>query len=313
MSRIAFCFPGQGSQKPGMGRELAEAFPVAREVFEEVDEALNQRLSRIIFTGSAEELTRTENTQPALMAVSMAVLRVLEQHGVTVADHVHLLAGHSLGEYTALTAAGSLTLADAARVLRLRGQAMQQASPEGTGGMAAILGLEIAEVQAVLDQITGSDIISISNDNAPGQVVISGHARAIEACLPLFREAGAKRALPLNVSAAFHCALMAPAAEHMAEVLAQTSIQPPQQPIVTNTEARAEEDPAVLRAALVKQVTACVRWRESVLYMQNAGITQIAELGAGHVLTGLNKRIAPDLQAISATTPAEIETLAKGF
>ncbi len=304
----AFVFPGQGSQAVGMGRELSAAFPVAREVFEEVDDALSQSLSRLMFEGPDETLTLTENAQPALMAVSLAVVRVLESEGkISLAEVGGAVAGHSLGEYSALAAAGTLSLADAARLLKRRGQAMQEAVPVGEGAMAAVLGLSVEDAEALAKEAADADICVVANDNAPGQVVLSGHAAAIERATALAPEKGAKRCIPLSVSAPFHCPLMAPAAEVMEEALAKVAFAPPALPVVTNVTAAQESDPTRLRGLLVEQVTGRVRWRESVEAMRGDGIEMLVELGAGKVLSGLARRIDPDLKASVLGSPEEIE------
>ncbi|MEX2618133.1 MAG: ACP S-malonyltransferase [Alphaproteobacteria bacterium] len=308
----AFIFPGQGSQAVGMGLALSEAFESARLVFEEVNDALGQNLSRIMFEGPDDELRLTENAQPALMAVSMAVLRVLSQDGkVTVGDKASFVAGHSLGEYTALAAAGSLGLVDAARLLKLRGQAMQKAVPVGEGAMTALLGLDLESAIAVAKAAAEGEVCDPANDNAPGQVVLSGATAAIERAMKLAPEMGARRALPLPVSAPFHCAMMAPAAEAMAEALEGTAIETPVVSVVANVTASAVNDPPVIRRLLVEQVTGMVRWRESVLYMKAQGVDTLIELGAGKVLTGLTKRIDRDLTGRSVEGPADIEALLK--
>lgn len=315
---LAFVFPGQGSQAPGMGRDLAAAFPIAREVFEEVDEALKQKLSALMFEGPAESLTLTANAQPALMAHSVAVLRVLEKEGgFTLADRVALVAGHSLGEYSALTAAGAFDLATAARLLRLRGEAMQKATPPGTGAMAALLGAEPDQAAAICaaartDPETGRDeVIEIANDNGGGQVVISGAKAAVDRAVAAAPQHGVKRAMPLPVSAPFHCALMAPAADAMAEALERATVNAPVVPVVANVSAAKATDPAAIRDLLVKQVTATVRWRECVAAMAAMGCDRFAELGAGKVLTGLMKRNAPDATATAIGTPADVEAFLK--
>lgn len=317
---LAFVFPGQGSQAPGMGRDLAAAFPIAREVFEEVDEALKQKLSALMFEGPAESLTLTANAQPALMAHSVAVLRVLEKEGgFTLADRVALVAGHSLGEYSALTAAGAFDLATAARLLRLRGEAMQKATPPGTGAMAALLGAEPDQAAAICaaartDPETGRDeVIEIANDNGGGQVVISGAKAAVDRAVAAAPQHGVKRAMPLPVSAPFHCALMAPAADAMAEALERATVQAPVVPVVANVSAAKATDPAAIRDLLVKQVTATVRWRECVAAMAAMGCDRFAELGAGKVLTGLMKRNAPDATATAIGTPADVEAFLKSL
>ncbi len=307
---LAFVFPGQGSQAVGMGQALAEAFPVARHTFEEVDDALGQRLSRLMFEGPEEDLRLTENAQPALMAVSLAVTRVLESEGkLRLADKAAYVAGHSLGEYSALAAAGSLGLADAARLLRRRGQAMQAAVPVGAGAMAAVLGLELAEAQAVAEEAAQGEVCQAANDNAPGQVVLSGHTAAVERAIEIAKGKGAKRAILLPVSAPFHCSLMAPAAEVMAEALAQVEVAMPAVPLVANVTASHLSDPAEIRRKLVEQVTGMVRWRESVAWMAGQGVEKVVELGAGKVLSGLTRRIDRALTAQSAETPQEVEAV----
>lgn len=304
----AFIFPGQGSQSPGMGKDLADAFPDAKHVFQEVDDALNQNLSKMIFEGPDTELNLTENTQPALMAVSMAVMRVLtKQGGMDLTKVASYVAGHSLGEYAALTAAGSLEIPVTARLLKLRGQAMQRAVPVGVGAMAAILGLDFDDVKAIAAEASSAEICEAANDNSSGQVVISGHKGAVEAAMALATARGAKRALLLPVSAPFHCRLMGPAAEAMADALGATDIRPPVIPVVANVTAQAETNPARIRELLVDQVTGVVRWRESVQWMKQQGVTEMVELGAGKVLAGLVKRIEPDVAASSINTPAQIE------
>lgn len=307
MPHIAYVFPGQGAQAVGMGRELAAAFPVARAVFEEVDAALSQNLSRLMFEGPAEELVLTENAQPALMAAGIAALRVLEEEaGLDIAGSGRCVAGHSLGEYTALCAAGTLSLADTARALKARGQAMQQAVPVGEGAMAAILGLELDAVQAIAAAVAETGVCAAANDNAPGQVVLSGHAAAVERAVALASDRGARRAVMLVVSAPFHCPLMQPAAERMADVLADIAFAPPSVPVVCNVTAETETDPSTLRDRLIEQVTGMVRWRESVIRMTGLGVVEQVELGAGKVLTGLARRIDRSLSARSIETPADI-------
>ncbi len=307
---LAFVFPGQGSQAVGMGQALAEAFPVARHTYEEVDDALGQRLSRLMFEGPEEDLRLTENAQPALMAVSLAVTRVLESEGkLRLADKAAYVAGHSLGEYSALAAVGSLGLADAARLLRRRGQAMQAAVPVGAGAMAAVLGLELAEAQAVAEEAAQGEVCQAANDNAPGQVVLSGHTAAVERAIEIAKGKGAKRAILLPVSAPFHCSLMAPAAEVMAEALAQVEVAMPAVPLVANVTASHLSDPAEIRRKLVEQVTGMVRWRESVAWMAGQGVEKVVELGAGKVLSGLTRRIDRALTAQSAETPQEVEAV----
>ncbi|MFQ5347411.1 MAG: ACP S-malonyltransferase [Rhodothalassiaceae bacterium] len=307
MSR-ALVFPGQGSQKVGMGKELAEAFATAREVFEEVDDALSQSLSRLMFEGPEEELRLTENAQPALMAVSLAVMRTLAADGYSVERLASHVAGHSLGEYSALCAAGAFSLADTARLLKRRGLAMQRAVPVGEGAMAAILGLVIEAVEEIASEAAGGDAIcAAANDNAPGQVVVSGHAAAVERAIALAKARGARRAMPLPVSAPFHCALMKPAADEMREALAEAAMAAPAVPVISNVSAAPEREPERIRRLLVEQVTARVRWRESVLGFRGLGIDAVSEIGAGKVLTGLVRRIDPDLAVASVETPADIE------
>lgn len=314
----AFVFPGQGSQAVGMGRELAEAFPAARLVFEEVDDALSQKLSRLIFEGPESDLTLTENAQPALMAVSLAVVRVLEQEGgFQLAERAAYVAGHSLGEYSALCAARCLDLADAARLLKRRGQAMQRAVPVGEGAMAALLGMELDGVREVAeaartDPETGEqEVCQPANDNAPGQVVVSGHKAAVERAVALAAEKGARRSIILPVSAPFHCALMQPAADEMAEALDEVTLAPPAVPLVSNVTASAQSDPATIRRLLVEQVTGLVRWRESVATLRTLGVERLYELGAGRVLTGLARRIDRELAAEAIGAPAEVEAFLK--
>jgi [acyl-carrier-protein] S-malonyltransferase len=316
MPVYAFIFPGQGSQAVGMGRDLAAAFAAAREVFEEVDETLKQKLSKLMFEGPAEELTLTENTQPALMAHSLAVLRVLEREGgLLLADRAAVVAGHSLGEYSALAAAGAFTAAQAAGLLRLRGQAMQKAVPPGVGAMAALLGAEMELALAVCaeaaDGPEGREVVEPANDNGGGQVVISGHKAAVDRAIEVARSKGVRRAMLLPVSAPFHCALMAPAADAMAEALENSPPKGPQIPLVANVSAAKTTDPAEIARLLVRQVTATVRWRESVQAMVALGVDSFVELGAGKVLSGLVRRIAPDATATPIGTPAEIEQFLK--
>jgi [acyl-carrier-protein] S-malonyltransferase len=308
MVKRAFTFPGQGSQAVGMGKDLAATYPEARAVFDEVDAALGQQLSALMFEGPDETLRLTENAQPALMAVSIAVVRVLAARGVTVEGAADYVAGHSLGEYSALCAAGALDLADTARLLKLRGQAMQAAVPVGQGAMAAILGLDLQTVERAAQEAAGGGVCAVANDNAPGQVVISGDVAAVDRAIGLLKAAGAKRALPLPVSAPFHCPLMSPAADAMAEALAKVEIKPPVVPLVANVIARPLNDPAEILVRLVEQVTGMVRWTESVGWLvTEGGVTELIELGAGKVLTGLAKRIAPEASALSVGTPADID------
>ncbi|MDE2005797.1 MAG: ACP S-malonyltransferase [Rhodospirillales bacterium] len=316
----AFVFPGQGSQAVGMGRDLAAAFAPAREVFEEVDDALDQKLSKLMFEGPAEELTLTANTQPALMAVSLAVLRVLEKEGgIALPRMAAVVAGHSLGEYSALAAAGSFGVAEAARLLRRRGEAMQRAGAPGECAMAALLGVELDDARAICEAaapVPGSDppsreVVDPANDNGGGQIVVSGHRAAVERAIEVAKSRGVRRAMLLPVSAPFHCALMAPAADVMAEALTATPPRPPAVPLIANVSAAKATAPEEIRDLLVRQVTATVRWRESVAAMTGLGVDSFVELGAGKVLTGLIRRIAPDAAATNAGSPAEIEALLK--
>lgn len=310
----AFTFPGQGSQAVGMGKELAEAFPAAREVFEEVNEALGQNLSQLMWEGPGEELTLTENAQPALMAVSMAAMRVLEKEGgFALSDKAAYVAGHSLGEYSALAAAGTFTLADTARLLKTRGQAMQKAVPVGEGAMAAVLGLDFEEAKAVAEAAAEGDVCQAANDNAPGQVVLSGSKAAVDRAILLAKEKGAKRAMALDVSAPFHCALMQPAADAMAEALGNVTMRAPVVPLVANVTASAVEDPEEIRKLLVAQVTGMVRWRESVAYLAGKNVGQLVEVGSGKVLSGLAKRIAKEVETANVGTPADVEAFLKGL
>lgn len=305
---VAFVFPGQGSQDVGMGRELAQAYKAAQEVFDEVDEALGEALSRKMWEGPKDVLTLTENAQPALMAVSMAVIRVLEtEKGFRLADRVSYVAGHSLGEYSALAAAGALSLADAARLLRARGRAMQQAVPVGQGAMAALLGVGLDVAEKVAAEAAQGEVCQVANDNEPTQVVLSGHKSAIDRVGEVGRKHGVRRALPLPVSAPFHCALMQPAADVMAEELAKVEVRRPVVPVVANVLAEPISDPDEIKKRLVEQVTGTVRWRECVLKMGELGVTDFYEIGAGKVLTGLVKRILKDAAAMPVGTPADVD------
>lgn len=310
----AFVFPGQGSQAVGMGRELAEAFEAARRTFEEVDDALNQHLSRLMFEGPEGDLTLTENTQPALMAVSVAVARVLmEQGGLTLPRVATFVAGHSLGEYSALCAAGAFTLPDVARLLKLRGQAMQKAVPPGRGGMAALLGADLEQAREIAEAAAQGEVCAAANDNAPGQVVISGDATAIDRAIAIAAERGLKRTVRLPVSAPFHCSLMKPAAEAMEAALAAATVKAPVVPVISNVTAQPVSDPEVIRRLLVEQVTGAVRWRESVLFLKSTGVDQLAEIGAGKVLTGLAKRIDKEITSVTVGTPAEVDAFLKSL
>ncbi|MFP4312928.1 MAG: ACP S-malonyltransferase [Alphaproteobacteria bacterium] len=306
----AFIFPGQGSQFVGMGADLAENFSEARDVFERVDEALKQKLSKIILEGPESDLNMTANTQPALMAVSLAVVEILKkQGGIDFGNACTFVAGHSLGEYSALTAAGALEIEETAKLLRIRGDAMQQAVPVGVGSMAAILGLDFDDVKAIADQASTSEICEAANDNSVGQVVVSGHKAAVAQAISLAQEKGAKKAVELPVSAPFHCALMQPAADRMAEALAEANIKSPVVPVVANVTASAVSNPDEIRDLLVKQVTGTVRWRESVIWMKEQGVTEMVELGAGKVLSGLVRRIDRDIACESVGTSEQVEAL----
>jgi [acyl-carrier-protein] S-malonyltransferase len=309
----ALTFPGQGSQAVGMGKALAEVFPAARELFEEVDDALKQPLSRLMWQGPETDLTLTENTQPALMAVSLAVMRVLEREGkFDWTKHVTLVAGHSLGEYSALAAAGAFSVSDAARLLKTRGQAMQRAVPVGQGAMAALLGAEIDQAEAISKEASsGNEVCTVANDNAPGQVVISGHKAAIERAAEIAKTKGVKRAMMLPVSAPFHSPLMVPAAREMEEALGRAAVKPPRVPVISNISVKPESDPDTIRKLLVEQVTGRVRWRETIAGLRERGITSVVEVGAGKVLTTMAKRIDKDLPATAIETPQEIEAFVK--
>ena len=297
-----------------MGHELAAAFATARQVFEEVDAALEQPLSRLMFEGPEDELTLTENAQPAIMAASLAAFRVLERDGgVVLPEAADFVAGHSLGEYSALAAAGCLELADAARLLKRRGQAMQQAVPVGEGAMAALLGLDLEAVREIVEQAAQGEVCAPANDNAPGQIVISGTAAAVDRAITLAAERGARRSIRLAVSAPFHCALMAPAADVMAEELAEVPLPAPIVPLVANVTAARVDEPKAIRRLLVEQVTAMVRWRESVLFMKAEGVGELVEIGPGRVLSGLARRIDRDLSAVSVSGPGDVEALLKSL
>jgi len=303
----AFVFPGQGSQSVGMGKALADAFPQAKAVFDEVDEALSQKLSTLMWEGPAEELTLTANTQPALMAVSLAAIRVLEaEAGLDLKKHAAFVAGHSLGEYSALAAAGSLSVSDTARLLRIRGNAMQNAVPVGQGAMAALLGLEFEAALEVAREAAQGEVCDAANDNGGAQVVVSGHKSAVERAVAIAQTKGAKRAVMLAVSAPFHCALMQPAADAMRAALADVTVNIPAVPVVANVEAAPITDPAAIRDALVRQVTGTVRWRECVAYMAAQGVESFYEVGSGKVLTGLAKRIAAGASAVAIGTPEDV-------
>ncbi|MBV8120371.1 MAG: ACP S-malonyltransferase [Alphaproteobacteria bacterium] len=309
----AFVFPGQGSQAVGMGRSLAEAFPAARDLFEEVDQTLSQHLSRLMFEGPECDLTLTENAQPALLAASLAVIRVLEaEGGLAFGRHVAYVAGHSLGEYSALAAARAVSVADATRLVKLRGRTMQKAVPRGEGAMAALLGIDVEAACAAAAEAVSSEpdeVCAVANDNAPGQVVISGHCHAVERAIAIARERGVRRSIMLPVSAPFHSPLMAPAAEVMAKALDGTALCPPLVPLVANLSASAISEPAEIKRQLVGQVTAQVRWRESMLYLKAAEVEEVAEIGTGRVLTGLIRRIDPDFLPRSVCTPDEVDAL----
>jgi [acyl-carrier-protein] S-malonyltransferase len=309
---VAFTFPGQGSQQVGMGHALAEQFTAARTVFDEIDEALGIKLSTIMWEGPDDRLMLTENAQPALMAVSLAAVAVLgAEFGIGVGRTARFVAGHSLGEYSALAAAGSFTLSDAARLLQTRGRAMQRATPVGTGAMAALLGLDYEAAVAIAEEAAEDQVCQAANDNAPGQVVVSGDARAVERAVAIARSRGAKRAVLLPVSAPFHCALMQPAADIMAEALSTVTLKRPSVPVIANVTAGPLSEPSAIRQALVAQVTGVVRWRESIGYLGSQGVSLLVELGAGRVLTGLSKRMVPEAKCIAASMPDEIAQAAE--
>ena len=308
----AFVFPGQGAQAIGMGKALAEAYPAAQAVFDEVDEALGEKLSHLIWEGDIKDLTLTQNAQPALMATSLAAMKALEAEGITIAaaDYV---AGHSLGEYSALAASGAISIADTARLLRLRGKAMQEAVPVGVGAMAALLGLDFGSAQAVAAEAAQGEVCEAANDNDPGQVVVSGHKAAIERAVLIAKEKGAKRALLLPVSAPFHCSLMGPAADAMAAALADVIVNTPAVPVVANVRAEAVDDPTLIRALLVEQVTGSVRWRESVSWMSSQGVTEAWEIGAGKALSGMIRRIDKEMATKAIGTPDDVAAVAEAF
>jgi [acyl-carrier-protein] S-malonyltransferase len=314
MNRI-FLFPGQGSQKVGMGFGLADAFAAARETFQEVDDALSQKLSRLMWEGPEADLTLTENAQPAIMAASIAVVRVLQKEmGLDVGKHAKLVAGHSLGEYSALCAAGAFSLAETARLLKIRGQAMQSAVPAGEGGMTALIGADIEQAEAVAREAAAAGgICVVANDNAPGQVVISGTLDALVRAAEIAKAKGIKRALALAVSAPFHSPLMKPAADRMGEELAKVAVRPPTAPVLANVTAQAAHEPDAIRRLLVEQVTGRVRWRESIAALMGLGVDTTVEFGGNKVLTGMVKRIAPELQMITLDTPADLEAFGKGL
>lgn len=307
MMMTALIFPGQGSQAVGMGKALADAFPVARTVFAEVDDALGEKLSAVMWDGPAEALTLTANAQPGLLAVSMAALRVLESEAGLDLAAVDCVAGHSLGEYSALAAVRSLSVGDAARLLRIRGEAMQKAVPVGDGAMAALLGLDFDAARRVAAEAEAGEVCEAANDNAGGQVVVSGHRAAVQRAIALAQSAGAKRAMLLPVSAPFHCRLMAPAAVVMAEALANVTIMPPRVPVIANITAAPVTDPAEIRRRLVEQVTGTVRWRESVALIAARGVTRFVEVGAGKVLSGLVRRIVEGATTVSVGMPADLD------
>jgi [acyl-carrier-protein] S-malonyltransferase len=308
----AFIFPGQGSQAVGMGRALAEAFASAREAFEEVDDALNQRLSRLMWEGPEADLTLTENTQPAVLTASLAVIRVLQKEGgLELARHARLTAGHSLGEYSALCAAGAFSLADAVRLVRVRGLAMQAAVPLGLGAMSALIGIDMEAAQAAVKEAGDAGVVVVANDNAPGQIVISGTKAAVEKAGEIAKGKGAKRVIPLAVSTPNHSPLLQPAAERMRDALLDVTIRPPAVPIVSNVTAAEVTEPESIRRLLVEQITARVRWRESVLAFRAAGVAMTVEAGGNKVLTGMVRRIDKELEPIALDTPADIEAFAR--
>ena len=306
----AFVFPGQGSQAVGMGNELLAAFPIARQTLEEVDDALGQNLTKLIAEGPLEDLTLTENAQPALMSISMSAMRVLETEGDLQIDKVaEFVAGHSLGEYSALAASRTFELSDTARLLKVRGQAMQRAVPVGEGGMAALLGADLEQAQEIAEMAAENEICAPANDNAPGQVVLSGAMGAIDRAIAIANERGIRRSVKLPVSAPFHCAMMAPAADVMERALGEVDIVRPLVPVVANVTAAPAENPGDIKALLVRQVTEMVRWRECVLMMRESGVDTLIEVGAGKVLSGLTKRIDRDIKILNAETPSDIEAV----
>jgi len=305
----ALIFPGQGSQTVGMGKELYDNYSVARAVYDEVDAALGEKLSDIIFNGPQEKLTLTENAQPAIMATSIAALRVLESVGFKVSDAA-FVAGHSLGEYSALCAAGSISLTETARLLRVRGQAMQRSVPAGKGAMAALIGVDVAQAEQIAAEAAQEEVCSVANDNGGGQVVISGSRAAVERAVEIAKAKGVKRAVLLDVSAPFHCALMAPAAGVMDQALNAATVKSPIVPLIANVTANQETDPGTIRQLLVDQVTGVVRWRESMHRMKEKGVTRVVEIGAGKVLSGLMKRIEPEIQTVNFGSPADLAAFA---
>ena len=307
----AFVFPGQGAQTIGMGMALAQAYPAAKAVFDEVDDTLNEKLSALIWEGDIETLTLTQNAQPALMATSLATMRALEAEGVGI-DRAAFVAGHSLGEYSAMAAAGALSIADAALLLRVRGEAMQRAVPAGEGAMAALLGLDFAAAQEVAAEAAGDDVCAAANDNDPAQVVVSGHRAAVERAVEIAKARGAKRAVMLPVSAPFHCALMEPAAREMDHALKEVNINDPAVPVVSNVEAAPVSDPDQIRGLLVQQITGRVRWRESVAAMAAAGVTEIWEIGAGKALSGMVRRIDRSIACTAVGTPEDVQSVTAG-